>query len=437
MALAPDASSAKNGQALSALSKWSGLGHQEPTIWGECQGSGKDPYRTQIDLSEPAFRCSCPSRKFPCKHGLGLFLLHAKQEAAFTATELPTWVQEWLDKRSQPKPTKAETAQPDPAAQAKRQQKREDKISAGLVELDLWLQDLIRQGLAQLPSKPYGFWDQMAARMVDAQAPGLARRLRSMASIANSGQATWTSLILAELGKLHLLIQGYQRQESLSAGLQAEVRSQVGWTLSQEELFGLTEQGVAQTQKDDWLVIGKRIEEDDLANLKIQRVWLWGLHQQSFALLLSFAPRHLPLDASWLPGAVVTAELCFFPSSTPLRAIARDRGESQPSQPVLGDRSLTQAIQRYSQALSQNPWLEGYPLLLSQVIPRWTDTWLIVDPAGVSVPLQVDSTVAWQMIALSGGHPMTLSGEWNGQALIPLGVWVSDRFWPVPSSLEQ
>jgi uncharacterized Zn finger protein len=25
-----------------------------------------------VDLSGPAFRCTCPSRKFPCKHGLAL-----------------------------------------------------------------------------------------------------------------------------------------------------------------------------------------------------------------------------------------------------------------------------------------------------------------------------------------------------------------------------
>jgi SWIM zinc finger len=244
LALAPDASSAKNGQALAAASKWSNLGSQAQAVWGECQGSGKDPYRAQVDLTEPAFRCSCPSRKFPCKHGLGLLLLLAKQ-GSFTEAEPPTWVAEWLAKRNQARVDKADKAEgadtakakADPVAQAKRQQKREAKVQAGLDELDLWLQDLIHQGLAKLPSQPYGFWDQVAARMVDAQAPGLARRLRSMAEIANSGQPDWAAKLLAELGKLHLLIQGYRHQATLSPGLQADVRSQVGWTISQDELL--------------------------------------------------------------------------------------------------------------------------------------------------------------------------------------------------------
>ena len=66
LALAPDASSAKNGVALATSRKWSSLGCNEKAVWGDFQGSGKEPYKTQIDLTEPAFKCTCPSRKFPC-----------------------------------------------------------------------------------------------------------------------------------------------------------------------------------------------------------------------------------------------------------------------------------------------------------------------------------------------------------------------------------
>lgn len=74
LALAPDAKSAKSGRDLATLRKWVTLGCHEQAVWGECQGSAESPYQTQIDLAEPAFHCSCPSRKFPCKHALGLFL---------------------------------------------------------------------------------------------------------------------------------------------------------------------------------------------------------------------------------------------------------------------------------------------------------------------------------------------------------------------------
>ena len=83
IALAPDAASAKAGRSLATASKWQNVGQDERALWGECQGSGAKPYQTVIDLNEPAFKCSCPSRKFPCKHALGLFLHLASKLAAF------------------------------------------------------------------------------------------------------------------------------------------------------------------------------------------------------------------------------------------------------------------------------------------------------------------------------------------------------------------
>src|SRR6266700_2307982 len=99
LAMAPDTSSATAGKALASPGKWVTLGCSEAAVWGECQGSGSKPYEVDIDLSEPAFRCSCPSRKFPCKHGLGLLLLFAGQPGALAAGAKPDWVVAWAAKR--------------------------------------------------------------------------------------------------------------------------------------------------------------------------------------------------------------------------------------------------------------------------------------------------------------------------------------------------
>src|SRR4051812_42889776 len=96
LSLAPDPSSAKSGKELATGRKWSSLGRDERSAWGECQGSGSQPYQTRIDLAEPAFGCSCPSRKFPCKHALGLFLLLVREADAFGPGPPPAWAAEWL-----------------------------------------------------------------------------------------------------------------------------------------------------------------------------------------------------------------------------------------------------------------------------------------------------------------------------------------------------
>jgi SWIM zinc finger len=440
LALAPDAGSVKNGKALATVNKWQNLGSSDGStnttgaraLWGECQGSGKNPYQAQIDLSEPAFRCSCPSRKFPCKHGLGLFLLYANQAQLFTQDTPPAWVQEWLDKRAQTVEKKEEKqkAPVDLVAQAKRQQKRSDKVAAGIADLDLWLQDLLSRGLADAQSQPYGFWDGMAARLVDAQAAGLARRVRDLTSIANSGEADWAGGLLMALSKIYLIMQGYQRLDSLDPGMAAEVRSQVGWTTSQDELMSLYHQGAATTQRDQWLVMGKSLTEEAMSNLQTQRTWLRGQESGKLALMLNFAPRNQPLDVSWLPGSLVPAELVFFPGSYALRAIAVSREAPQQPQAIDGDELIAVAIDRYKQALIQNPWLERFPLILKEVTPRHDQgLWSLQDSQGDCLVLILPDLKGWQLLALSGGRSITVMGEWDGYVLQPLGVWHDGGFW--------
>src|SRR6201993_2724916 len=78
----------------------------------------------------------------------------------------------------------------DSGAAARRAQQREARVASGLAELDRWLCDQARQGLAASQQAGYGHWDDIAARMIDAPAPGPAERLRALASVPHSG-AGW------------------------------------------------------------------------------------------------------------------------------------------------------------------------------------------------------------------------------------------------------
>src|SRR5262245_45411607 len=100
LGLATDDGSAKAGQGLARASKWKELGQTAHALWGAIQGSGEDPYRVRIDLTEPAFKCSCPSRKIPCKHGLGLLLILAEHPGTVPTATPPDWVAEWLAERA-------------------------------------------------------------------------------------------------------------------------------------------------------------------------------------------------------------------------------------------------------------------------------------------------------------------------------------------------
>ena len=99
-ASAPDAASLKAGRGLATPRKWESAGGDDEVLWGLAMGSGKEPYQTRVALADLASKCSCPSRKFPCKHALGLMFLATGEPTALSQKERPPWVAEWLDSRT-------------------------------------------------------------------------------------------------------------------------------------------------------------------------------------------------------------------------------------------------------------------------------------------------------------------------------------------------
>jgi hypothetical protein len=437
LALAPDPSSAKSGKDLSAVRKWLTLGADSVCAWGTMQGSGKDPYQVSIDLSVPAFKCTCPSRKFPCKHGLGLLLILVQQPDACSEKQAPAWTTEWIAKRSQKEQTKAtRAAEPivpsDSEAEAKaavaaqkRTAGREKRVSSGLDELGVWLEDLVRVGFTQLPGKPASFWETPAARLVDAQAPGLARRVRTLDGITTTGEG-WPARLLRELSVLHLAREGWSRIATLPAPTQSDVRATLGFTVSQEEV--LAQSGL----RDRWAVTGQYIQEEE--RLRVRVTWLFGMQSKRPSLCLSFsAGAAQAFDIGLVPGTIVDAELVFFPGAFPLRALVKQQfGSPQLGPADFPHTTIEAANAAAAEAFGANPWLERFPLALAAVTPlRRAHGWIVRDDAGHFLPLDISEVQAWKLAALSGGYPVALSGEWDGELLCPLSVWAEGRFVPL------
>jgi hypothetical protein len=433
LALAPDPGSVKAGKEQASLRKWTSLGQHERLAWGLCQGSAKEPYQTLIDLSEPAFNCSCTSRKFPCKHALGLFLLLAAQPGSFREMQPPAWGIEWLAarqrkaaKRVQPKEKTSKP--PDPVALAKNTAQREAKVAGGVKDLRLWLEDMVRHGLAAAQGQPLRFWETPAARLVDAQAPGLARMVREMASIPPSGEG-WQGRLLEHAARLYLLLESYKRLDHLSADIQASLLSLIGWTQSQQKL--LEQEG----ESDLWLVLGQRVEEELLGGSsrtagRVQWTWLWGQHLQKAALILHFAPPGQPVDTSLVPGTALEAELVFYPGAYPLRALVKAR-RSPPSR--FNDLNTYATIHKgaahHAAALAANPWLDVFPMVLNKVIPMpINDTWVLCDSEGRYLPVTRRFQLGWQLYAISGGYGLTCFGEWDGSNYLPLSCSAGERW---------
>jgi len=428
LSLAPDDSSAKAGRELASARKWLNLGFNQSAVWGECQGSGATPYQTRIDLADYAAKCTCPSRKFPCKHGLGLLLLLSKEETAFKQMESPGWVSEWIAGRKQ-KVEKKKTdpdepaAPPDPAAQAKRAAERTNKVKSGVQDMDRWLQDLVRQGFASIQNEGYGFWEAQAKRLVDAQAPGLARLVKQCAGTSSLGEG-WQDKLLGQVAQMYLLVEAFSRIDQLAPDTQADIRTAIGFTSNQDEILAQT--GVT----DQWSVVAQRVEQEE--KLRSQRTWLHGKNTGRLALVLSFAYGNAALDTSLLAGHELGAELVFYPSAYPLRALLKKKEEqTKLLEEINGHETFEHALTAYADALAIIPWLERFPMALKNVVPILVDgkRFYLRDGENNVTPLAVyDMTTGWQLLAGSGGHPISVFGEWDGNRLLPLSILAQGRF---------
>jgi len=414
LALAPDAAAQRSARGLATPRPWSETGYADadgPTVWGLCQGSGSKPYQTCVDVGEPAYRCSCPSRKLPCKHVLGLLLRWSA--GAVVEGEPPAWVHEWQAGRAT-RAERAVTTTPRRTAQAG--PKRAERVTGGLDELDRWLGDQVRGGLAGAASAGYAHWDAMAARLIDAQAPGAAGAVRRLA-----GSASDAGRLLAELALLRLLVSAHRRLPELPDALAATVRSRVGYPMATDDVLATP------PVRDTWLVIGVRDEIDE--RLTTRRTWLRGASGRP-ALVLAFAAPGQLLAADLVLGTAIDADLCFYPGAQPLRAVVATRhapADPDPGPPATaGGSGVAVALRGYAEATAADPWLDRWPVLLGAVTPgRSGGQWWVRDEAGDALPLT--ATEPWRLVAAAGGEPVTLAGEWTPVGLRPLTAWVEGR----------
>ncbi|SDD60640.1 SWIM zinc finger [Dyadobacter soli] len=404
--LAPDDVSAKAGRQLATPGKWVTMACNDLAIWGECQGSGKNPYQTAIDLTNIAFKCNCPSRKFPCKHGLALFLLYSEDQGKFTANpELPAYVAEWLSKR-QARETTKETKEEKPVdetARAKRVESREKKVNGGIEEVRAWLSDVIRPGIAHVPQQAYQFHNNITARMVDAQAGGLASQLRQISEI-NFFNEGWQKQLLKRLSGIYMITEGYRNRDTLPAGSARDIATLIGWTIPKEE--------VLQTEAitDQWIVLSVTMSEE--SNVTTERIWLYGLGTSRFALLLNFYAGNQPYQTMLVPGIQIDADIVYYPASVPMRALIREQRPvtSRSAQINIPDSFLT-IYNNIADTLGKNPFAEQIPFMIEGVKATFAnERWFLTDQEGLSVPLSNPEDECWNMLAFSGGRRFSAFG---------------------------
>lgn len=403
--LAPDPSSLAAARKLASPGPWSDTGSTEQLVWGKCQGSGSKPYQVTVDLAGPAFKCSCPSRKFPCKHALALLMLWVDGAGTVATVDAAAdFAQAWAEERAGTAARAAARtkAPPDPAAQAKRREERLSLMDAGIADFSTWLGDLVRGGTAAARHQPYSWWDGTAARLVDAQLPGLAEQVRTMSSDVVARE-DWADHLLATAGRWWTATRAWTAREHLSADEVGDLRAYLGWSFATEEVRS------NDRVDDTWLVLGAH--RSDNGRLQQQRTWLWGETTHEMVQVLDFAAGGQTLAVPQVVGAVLRATVARYPGTAVRRALfASDpvAVETRPGLPAGG--SVEDAWARAAEVWAANPWAGRVPVVLEGVRVTPGPTPYAVDAAGDSVNLTADTAV-WELLATSGGQPVDVFGE--------------------------
>ena len=350
--LAPDQASLTAAARQRGDARWRARSHDAETglIWGDCQGSGANPYRVAADTTDGGFKCTCPSRKLPCKHALALMWTFVERPEAFGAAGVPDWVREWVSRRrkptteapkppakrparslaeadadSAPEPGQVSGAVPDAAAERRRQRATErraqataESVSLATRELEQWIADQLRTGLTGLIDELGSRCRRIAARLVDAKAAALASRVDEMpASVLSLAREEQPDAVIGALGRLTLLARAWRADPDAP-----ELRREVVSTESRDDVLASPD---ATRIASSWEVVGEQVvtRRDRLIS---QSTWLLDVGSRDgtvrFALLQDFFPvTRGRRGRVFGPGDRIHAELAFYPATRPLRAI--------------------------------------------------------------------------------------------------------------------
>lgn len=188
-AWAPNPAASANGRKISRNGGFVRLERSEDGTFymGECTGSGKSNYITSadfLDAAAPVFRCSCPSRQFPCKHALAL-LYEIAADKPFQVREIP---EDILQKRAKKEAKASKAASPDGTAKSKTPAKinkaaRAKKLQKQMEGLDLTaklVRELLQTGLGAMGGTALDSYRELSKQLGDYYLPGPQRLLNAL-----------------------------------------------------------------------------------------------------------------------------------------------------------------------------------------------------------------------------------------------------------------
>lgn len=304
---------------------------------------------------------------------------------------------------------------------------RLERMKAGASELQQWLIDLTRNGIASLSQSSDQFWEQISTRMVDQQLGGVANQINQLKQmIQQDEENTSISSVLAQLS---MIATGFSNWETLVPKLQMELAQLGGAKVKQEAV--LNQKGI----QDDWLVMAQSFSLFD--QLTARSVWLLGSKTNRKALILNYTFGNQPFPDHYEVGMAFEGEVAFFPGAIPVRGLLKHKkalNHAYSLPPYIKD--FQEVKTRMAKAIAISPWLSQIPCLIGGITP------LIADKKSILLDRKKKQVMAspsiekqfWKLLAVSGNQPINLFGEWDGNYFLPLTMIYQSRLISLSSN---
>ncbi len=266
--VAPNADTAKNGRGL--LKKLANLRQSADgtLIFGECAGSGKNPYYCSADYIDPAtpvFRCSCPSRQIPCKHVLGLMYAFVGGQR-FAVSDIPEDIQSKrakIEKRQENKEKKTEEAKVSATEPVKNTKVRLTSLSKkavaqldGIELADKLLKSIVQVGFSAIDAKTERTLADQVKQLGNYYIPGVQTAFNDLFEELHQVQNEQYTRTIAQLNYISALLR--KSREYLTAKkenpetieLNSAIEEQIGyaWKLTELLQHGLWEENAEVVQ---------------------------------------------------------------------------------------------------------------------------------------------------------------------------------------------
>ncbi|SCW63160.1 SWIM zinc finger [Paenibacillus tianmuensis] len=385
--VALNAAAIKNGRDLVKKNSFPKLcrSEDETLIFGECKGSGKEPYRCSVDFvkpDSPVFRCSCPSRQFPCKHILGLMYAYVLGKE-FQVDAIPQDIADKRDKVEKREEKKKEAAdageektvkrKPNKSALAK---KRAAQLE-GIGLLEKLVHQIVQNGLAGLDAKTAKMMEDQAKQLGNYYIPGVQaafRELLFMLRTSEDRERVYTEamdrlIVLQSLVKKSRdYVTERQHNPELPPDTESSLEEQLGhaWQLAE-----LREHGLARPQAELAQLTFRSYKDEARGEYVDEGFWM-ELQSGDIFAVRSYRPfraaKHLKEEDSFF-SVVSAKELLVYPGDLNPRARWEDmtvrdlKPEDQGTIRSHARRSYVEAVKTVKNQL-KNPLSDKHPVML-------------------------------------------------------------------------